>query len=130
MTTTADAAALERKASPASLISSARELLSQCAPFRGRVDSLQFVAEADAVVVRGTVPSFYLRQQLQAALHQLQGPVRIVNRVEVICPQGISGCSPETRARCALEFKILGKVPHCFPTCQGTPGGSAEDDVV
>jgi hypothetical protein len=128
MTTAADVDAQERNASPALLVASARELLSRYAPFRGRLDGLQFEAQPDSLTVRGTVPTFYLRHLLQAALRQLPMPVQVVNRVEVICPQGISGCSPTTRARCALEFKILGKVPTCFPTCPGTPGSTGDEE--
>jgi hypothetical protein len=127
MITKVDVAAQRREAPPASLITSARELLSRSAQFRGRMSSLRFEVEADAIVVHGSVPSFYLKQQLQTILAQLKGAMRILNRVEVISPQGISSCSAETRARCALEFKILGKVPACFPTCPGTPGSSGEE---
>jgi hypothetical protein len=67
-----------------------------------------------------------LKQLLQTALRSVEGVARIVNRVEVVCPHGLSGCSPQTRDRCALEFAWLGKMPECFPTCQATPGDPQE----
>ena len=113
----------------ASLIAAARELLSSHAHFRGRVDHFVFEARADVLIVEGSVPSFYLKQVLQTVLRDVHGVARIVNRVEVLCPSGLSSCSRQTRDRCGLEYAWLGKIPNCCPTCNGTPGKLVGDEL-
>ena len=123
------ASALESEEIGATLIEAARDLLSRHSHFRGRVGHFVFELQADALIVAGSVPSFYLKQLLQTVLRGLQGPQRIVNRVEVVCPNGVSSCSDWTRDLCSLQYKWLGKAPLCFPTCGGTPGQSVGDEV-
>jgi hypothetical protein len=71
----------------------------------------------------------YLKQILQTVLQGIPGVKRVVNRIEVICPQGLSGCSRITRDRCALEYFWLKKTPRCFPTCDGKPGFVIGEDA-
>jgi hypothetical protein len=64
----------------------ARELLSRHPHFYGRVDGFKFEWTNDVLVVKGTVPTYYLKQLLQNALRQL-GDVRIDDRVNVVWPE-------------------------------------------
>lgn len=107
------------------LIADARALISRHVHFRGRIDHFTFEVEDDALVVAGTVPSFYLKQLLQTVLRELHSASRIVNHVEVVSSRGVSSCSCWRRELCSLEYKWLGKVPHCFPTCDDIPGAFA-----
>lgn len=111
------------------LIAAARELLSNHAHFRGYADHFVFTAQEGMLTVEGSVPSFYLKQVLQTCLRDIHGVVKVLNRVDVACPTGLSGCSRKTRDRCGLEFAWLAKVPKCVPTCDGTPGSSVGDEV-
>jgi hypothetical protein len=107
----------------------ARSALMSHPHFRGRVDYLEFEARPEGLVVTGRLPSFYLKQLLQTVLLGIPGVKRVVNRTDVICSQGLSGCSRTTRDRCALEHFWLNKTPRCFPTCDGIPGFVAGDDA-
>ena len=62
----------------------ARALLAAHPQFGGRAANFQFVVEDGVLVVRGTVPSFYLKQILQNTLKDLPGVRRIENRVVVV----------------------------------------------
>jgi osmotically-inducible protein OsmY len=42
------------------------------------------------LILRGCVPSFYLKQVLQSMLMDIQGVQRIDNRVDVVCSSGLS----------------------------------------
>jgi len=58
--------------------------------FRGRVDDFQFVQDDNVLIVRGRVPSFYLKQVLQTALMDVEGVRQIDNQVDVVCCYGLS----------------------------------------
>jgi hypothetical protein len=67
-----------------------RSLLANHPHFRGRANTFEFY-ECDQVLhVRGQVPSFYLKQVLQTALRDVNGIRRVDNRVDVVCPDGLS----------------------------------------
>src|SRR3972149_5151016 len=68
----------------------ARELVARHSHFRGRADKLQFLQQDDVLVVRGCVPSFYLKQLLQTVLKQLDGIRSIDNQGEVVACDGLS----------------------------------------
>jgi hypothetical protein len=61
----------------------ARDLIAQHPHFRGRAHSFDFEWSGNVLVVRGCVPTFYLKQLLQDALKRVQGIERIDNRVDV-----------------------------------------------
>jgi hypothetical protein len=105
----------------ASLVAEALAMLSQHAHFRGRLHHLSLEMEGDALIVTGAVPSFYLKQLLQAALRGLRGGTRVLNNVEVVSAHGISSCSQRRRELCALEYAWFGKVPTCVATCEFAP---------
>jgi hypothetical protein len=71
---------------PANATVQARELLRGHPHFCGRVDAFEFERNEDVLVVKGYVPTYYLKQLLQNALKDLRD-VRIDNRVEVIRPE-------------------------------------------
>jgi hypothetical protein len=68
----------------------ARELLSRHGYFRGRSNVIELVQQHDVLVVRGSVPSFYLKQMLQTVLRELDGVCRVDNRVDVVACDGLS----------------------------------------
>lgn len=51
----------------------AHDLLSQHIHFRGRASSFEYEYCEEVLIVRGCVPSFYLKQVLQTALKELDG---------------------------------------------------------
>lgn len=70
------------------LVNRARQTLALHGQFRS-AESLTFVLQGEVLVVRGTVPSFYLKQMLQIALKDLAGVSRIDNQVEVAHSAGM-----------------------------------------
>lgn len=71
-------------------VDTARELLARHDHFRGRANTFD-MCECDGVLlVRGQVPSFYLKQLLQSALEGVAGVWRLENRVDVVSPDGLS----------------------------------------
>ena len=59
--------------------------------FHGRAAQFEFVCREEVLVVRGLVPTFYLKQVLQTMLKDLDGVSLIDNQVTVISPDGLSG---------------------------------------
>lgn len=68
----------------------ARDVLSHHPHFVGRADSFKFEFAEDRLIVSGQVPTFYLKQLLQAALKGFGEIGRIDNRVVVIASDGVS----------------------------------------
>jgi hypothetical protein len=60
----------------------AQSLVESHAHFVGRARLFEFQYEEDVLIVRGCVPTYYLKQILQSALKGLEG-VRIDNQVMV-----------------------------------------------
>jgi hypothetical protein len=75
----------------------AHELLSNHAHFRRRAGGFQYQYFEEALIVHGSVPSFYLKQLLQTVLMELDGIQRIENRVDVISSYGLSSVSRLSR---------------------------------
>jgi hypothetical protein len=65
----------------------ARDLLRRHPHFGGRADDFEFELCDSILVVRGCVPTFYLKQLLQHALQQLDGVAEIDNCVTVARPE-------------------------------------------
>lgn len=63
------------------------ELACQCMRLHPRLysvaDVLEFHSDGRSLIVRGEVPTFYLKQLLQEALRELPGVARVDNQVEV-----------------------------------------------
>jgi hypothetical protein len=62
----------------------ARALLENHAHFRGRARRFEFRYSEEVLTVRGSVPTFYLKQVLQSALINLEGVRVIENNVNVL----------------------------------------------
>ena len=68
----------------------ARQRIDRHSHFRHRADQFDLESVDDVLIVRGIVPSFYLKQLLQSALMDIDGVRRIDNRVEVVSSCGLS----------------------------------------
>jgi hypothetical protein len=68
----------------------AYEIVASHCCFHGRARGFEFERNGDVLTVRGSVPSFYLKQVLQGLLKNLDGVQRIENRVDVVSPAGLS----------------------------------------
>jgi hypothetical protein len=66
------------------------ETVAKHCHFRGRVAGFQFVQQDDVLIVRGCVPSFYLKQVLQTVLMDVEGIRWIDNQVDVVSCCGLS----------------------------------------
>lgn len=69
----------------------AQALVNAHSLFSRRANRFEFRCEADVLTVKGSVPSFYLKQMLQSALQGLEGIRQIENDVEVVSATGLSG---------------------------------------
>lgn len=56
--------------------------------FQGRVSGLEIEEHEGRLIVRGRLPSFYLKQLLQTRLRQVEGVASIENQVDVQWPEG------------------------------------------
>ena len=68
----------------------ARDVIAHHPHFVGRADSFQFECDGNLLIIRGRVPTFYLKQLVQDALKRLDGIRRIDNRVDVVASDGVS----------------------------------------
>jgi hypothetical protein len=66
------------------VVEMAHVLVSQQPHFCGRISNFDFQFKDKVLIVRGKVPTFFLKQTLQHALSRLEGIERIDNQVEVI----------------------------------------------
>ena len=57
--------------------------------FRGRAKKFDFVYRDHVLTLRGSVPSFYLKQVLQTAVRNLDGVRQVDNRVQVMPSDGL-----------------------------------------
>jgi hypothetical protein len=80
----------ETKASAGTVEQQARELLAEHPHFRGRAANFEYQYREDVLIVRGRVPTFYLKQVLQTVLRDVEGVTCVDNRVDVISSYGIS----------------------------------------
>jgi hypothetical protein len=68
----------------------AHQLLAGHPHFHGRAGNFEYEYRHDVLIVRGCVPSFYLKQVLQTVLKEVEGVACIDNRVDVISSEGTS----------------------------------------
>lgn len=73
----------------------ARAIIESHSHFVGRGRLFDFDCCDDVLVVRGTVPTYYLKQMLQHALRGLDGVRRVDNQVSVAAYDGLF--APEVR---------------------------------
>jgi hypothetical protein len=69
----------------------ARAIIEKQLHLAGRAGNFDFELRDDVLIVRGTVPSFYLKQVLQNALKNLEGVRWIDNQVTVAVADGQNG---------------------------------------
>jgi hypothetical protein len=62
----------------------AYDLLSRHPSFCGRAADFEFETISNVLIVRGQLPTFYLKQLLQTLLKRLDGVERVDNRVHVV----------------------------------------------
>jgi hypothetical protein len=55
--------------------------------FRGRAAQFEFVCREDVLVLRGAVPTFYLKQVLQSVLKDVDG-IRVIDNQVTVVPVG------------------------------------------
>ena len=67
--------------------------------FRGRTSAIELEFDQGTIILTGRLPSFYLKQLLQEALRDIDGVETIENRVDVVCPHGLSS----SRGRLTLD---------------------------
>lgn len=61
------------------------------------VHNIDFEVDDGTLVLRGRLPSFYLKQTLQTALHDLPGILHVDNQVEVRQASGVDLFAPSIR---------------------------------
>ena len=69
----------------------ARTMIEKHALFTGRSRLFEFQYREDVLVVRGHVPTFYLKQVLQSVLKNMDGIRRVDNQVIVDWSDGLVG---------------------------------------
>jgi hypothetical protein len=74
-----------------------RRLLADHPCFRGRAERFELFENEWVLMVRGRVPSFYLKQVLQRVLRNAAGNRRIDDRVDVVCSDGLSSVCGDDR---------------------------------
>jgi hypothetical protein len=70
-------------------------LIKRHVSFRARADQFEFTSRGEVLTIRGSVPSFYLKQVLQTMLAGLDGVKRIENLVDVVSSHGLSSVRDE-----------------------------------
>ena len=73
----------------------ARRRLAENCTYAFCFSQVIFSFEQGIPTLEGRLPSFYLRQVLQAHLRDLEGVTRIDNRVDVVSPTGLSSVRPK-----------------------------------
>ena len=71
----------------------AHDIVNRHCHFHRRASRFEFQCEENILIVRGSVPTFYLKQLLQCALRDLDGVLAIDNQVQVVSSQGFSSYS-------------------------------------
>ena len=78
-----------------SLEESARRRLAEMCSYAFCFNQVTFRYVQGVLVLRGRLPSFYLKQVLQTLLRDLEGVERIDNQVEVVSATGLSSVRPK-----------------------------------
>lgn len=69
------------------ILREARERLRKHHQFRGREDLIRLDETAGTLVLKGRVPSFYVKQLLQTVLQGIDGVTELNNQVRVLYPK-------------------------------------------
>ena len=73
----------------------ARERLSRSAPEAFYLKDVSFELRDRTLILRGRVPTNYMRQMLESLLSDLDGISELDNRVSVVSATGVSGTHPK-----------------------------------
>ncbi len=68
----------------------ARKSLAQDCPYAYHFRSIEFRSRSGVLTVRGSLPSFYLKQVLIAHLLRVDGVRRIDDQIDIVCSNGLS----------------------------------------
>ena len=85
-----DNSTTDPKSRSAAIEHAANELLSKHPHFHGRDGNFDFECQGDLLIIRGRVPTTYLKHVLETALEGLDPVVRIDNRVDIVSSDGVS----------------------------------------
>ena len=69
------------------------DLVDTHSHFHRRASRFDFQCSDDVLIVRGHVPTFYLKQLLQSVLRELDDICTVDNQVQVASSHGLSGLS-------------------------------------
>ena len=68
--------------------------LSANPQFQNRIDEIALTCNQGHLVIRGRVPSFYLKQLVQTLLGDVNGVITVENAVDVVASDGLSSTNP------------------------------------
>lgn len=68
----------------------AREILAHNSHFRGRTKTFSFRLQDDVLTVRGSVPTYYLKQLIRSLLKNVKGIRHVDDQVDVVASSGLS----------------------------------------
>ena len=74
----------------------ARQILYEHPHLNSRGQSFEFMYEEHVLTVKGSVPTFHLKQLLQTVLREIGNVSRIENRVDVVASDGLSSVRRQT----------------------------------
>ncbi len=93
-TATIDSSTVERPALSTrecpDLSALAREYLENHPHFHGRMNDVAIVHEGRTLVLRGSLPTFYLKQLVQEAVRHVPGVLHVRNVIDVVSSEGLS----------------------------------------
>jgi len=75
------------------VVRQARDHLKQHTHFRNHTHAIEVGYQDGRLVLKGRVPSFYLKQVLQTVLRDLPGVSQVDNQVDVVSSCGLSSVS-------------------------------------
>jgi len=68
----------------------AQQVLARHSHFQNRAGDFEYEYRQGVLIVRGRLPTFYLKQVLQTVLKDIEGVVCIDNQVDVVSSEGVS----------------------------------------
>ncbi|MEM6329553.1 MAG: hypothetical protein AAF790_04825, partial [Planctomycetota bacterium] len=99
------------------IVGEAAQRLRQCPHFARHAEAVDLLVDGETLVLTGRVPSFYLKQVLQASLQGLPGVTRTHNPSNVITGGGHTWAPPRPGR--------AGRAPPAPPGRADPPGGPA-----
>jgi osmotically-inducible protein OsmY len=72
------------------LCAAARQYLERHPHFRGRVDGVKIQQDGKNLLLKGSLPTFYLKQLVQEAVRHVPGVQNVFNQIDVVSAHGVS----------------------------------------